>query len=425
MWVSQFLSMVGFSLSLPFAPFYLREIGVGGEGQVRVYAALAAALSNVTFAVMAPIWGVLADRYGRKKMVLRANFGGAVIVALMGLSPNAFWFLLLRALQGMFTGTVSASMTLVASCTPNQRQGFALGFLSTSVFSGDMTGLFIGGLLAEIFGFRNSFFISGMMLGLSGALVMLLAKEKFVPPVIKAGTSNLRDFSIDWHSWRRLLAPAAPLFVLYVFSTFARYLDNSQYPLFVEYLNGGPEAPNTARLTSWVLGMGSIGAMISGLVLGQWIDKYPARVAKISSGGAAFFMAVMLLTATLISLPRTQFMGVSAAIPILCLMPLRFMMIFFSAGLEPVWNTWLSKTTLPERKGIMFGLASTFRSIGCILAHLSAGLLAYNLGVVSIFVVGPILFLLIIPMLSYFEKNITGRIERVAKMSKADGRVLT
>ncbi len=421
MWVSQFLSMVGFSLSLPFAPFYLREIGVGGEGQVRVYAALAAALSNVTFAVMAPIWGVLADRYGRKKMVLRANFGGAVIVALMGLSPNAFWFLLLRALQGMFTGTVSASMTLVASCTPNQRQGFALGFLSTSVFSGDMTGLFIGGLLAEIFGFRNSFFISGMMLGLSGALVMLLAKEKFVPPVIKAGTSNLRDFSIDWHSWRRLLAPAAPLFVLYVFSTFARYLDNSQYPLFVEYLNGGPEAPNTARLTSWVLGMGSIGAMISGLVLGQWIDKYPARVAKISSGGAAFFMAVMLLTATLISLPRTQFMGVSAAIPILCLMPLRFMMIFFSAGLEPVWNTWLSKTTLPERKGIMFGLASTFRSIGCILAHLSAGLLAYNLGVVSIFVVGPILFLLIIPMLSYFEKNITGRIERVAKMCKADG----
>jgi MFS family permease len=260
------------------------------------------------------------------------------------------------------------------------------------------------------------------MLALSGTLVLLFAKEKFVPPLIKARTNTWRNFSLDWHAWRRLLAQAAPLFVLYVFSTYARYLDNSQFPLFVEYLNGGPEAPNTARLTSWVLGMGSIGAMLSGLVLGQWIDKYPARIAKIASGGGAFFMALMLLTATLISLPRTQFMGVNAAIPILCLIPLRFVMIFFSAGLEPVWNTWLSKTTVPERKGVMFGLASTFRSIGCILAHLSAGLLAYNLGVVSIFVVGPMLFLLIIPILSYFEKDITGRIERVSKISKTDAR---
>ena len=186
MWVSQFLSMVGFSISLPFAPFYLRELGVGDESHVRACAALAAALSNVTFAVMAPIWGVLADRYGRKKMVLRANFGGAVIVALMGFSPNAFWFLVLRTIQGMFTGTVSASMTLVASSTPNHRQGFALGFLSTSVFSGDMAGLFIGGLLAEMFGYRNSFYLSGLMLGYVGLLVLLFAKENCPSLVIVA-----------------------------------------------------------------------------------------------------------------------------------------------------------------------------------------------------------------------------------------------
>lgn len=420
MWISQFLSMVGFSLSLPFAPFYLRELGVASEGGVRAYAALAAALSNVTFAVMAPIWGVLADRYGRKKMVLRANFGGAVIVALMGMASSASWFLLLRFLQGMFTGTVSASMTLVASGTPNNRQGFALGFLGSSVFSGDMAGLFLGGLLAEMFGFRNSFFLSALMLASSGILVILFAREKFVPPVLKSGFTFFRKFSFDWHGWRRFLQPAIPLFVLYVFSTFARYLDNSQFPLFVEYLNGGPDARNTARLTSWVLGMGSIGAMISGLVLGQWIDKYPGRIARMAAGGAAFFMTLMLLATTLLSLPRIDFIGVSITIPILCLLPLRFMMIFFSAGMEPVWNTWLSKTTLPERKGVMFGLAATFRSIGCIMAHLSAGILSYSLGVISLFVVGPILFLLIIPILAYFEKEIIGRIERLRKTAKVN-----
>lgn len=419
MWVSQFLSMVGFSISLPFAPFYLRELGVGDEGHVRAYAALAAALSNVTFAVMAPLWGVLADRYGRKNMVLRANFGGAVIVALMGLSPNAFWFLVLRAIQGMFTGTVSASMTLVASSTPNHRQGFALGFLSTSVFSGDMAGLFIGGLLAEMFGFRNSFYLSGMMLGMSGILVLIFAREKFVRPLVKRGQTVFHGFHLNWHEWRRFLQPAMPLFVLYVFSTLARYLDNSQFPLFVEYLNGGPDAPNTARLTSWVLGMGSIGAMISGVILGHWVDKYPSKVARIALVGSAVFMALMLVTAPLLSLSRMQFLGVSVTVPILCLMPLRFLMTFFSAGLEPVWNAWLSKTTLPERKGLMFGLAATFRSIGCILAHSLAGVLACYMGVVSLFIVGPILFLLIIPLLAYYENEITGRIERMAKVSAA------
>ncbi|MFA6930250.1 MAG: MFS transporter [Lentisphaeria bacterium] len=419
MWISQFLSMVGFSISLPFAPFYIRALGVVDEGHVRIFAALSAAISNVTFAVMAPIWGILADRYGRKNMVLRANFGGAVIVALMGLAPNVSWFLLLRGLQGVFTGTVSASMTLVASSTPNHRQGFALGFLSTSVFSGDMAGLFIGGILAEMFGYRASFYISGLMLAFSGCLVLAFAREQFIPPLIKAGRRVFGKISFNWHEWRCFLKPALPLFVLYIFSTLARYLDNSQFPLFVEYLNGGPGAPNTPRLTSWVLGMGSIGAMISGIVLGHWVDKYPTKVAKIASSGAAVFMGLMLLTSLLLSLPRREFLEMSITLPILCLMPLRFLMIFFSAGLEPVWNTWLSKTTMPERKGLMFGLASTFRSFGCILAHTMAGVLACYFGVISLFVVGPILFLLIIPLLAYYEKAITDRMEKVAQLTQA------
>ncbi|MDY0175842.1 MAG: MFS transporter [Lentisphaeria bacterium] len=417
MWVSQFVSNVGFSLSLPFAPFYLRSLGLADEGRVRAYAAMAAALSNLAFALMAPIWGVLADRYGRKNMVLRATFGGAMIVLLMGMARSPFWFVLLRCCQGLFTGTVSASMTLVASGTPARRQGFALGFLSTSVFSGDMTGLFLGGLLAEIFGYKRSFYLSSFVLGLSGLLVWIFAKEKFVPRLLQQGRRFWQGFSVDWYEWRRVLLPAMPLFTLYVFSTLARYLDNSQFPLFVEYLNGGPDSPNAPRLSSWVLGMGSVGAMLSGVVLGQWIDKYASRVARISMLGAAFFMALMFLTASLLSLPRTVFFGVSVAVPVLCLMPLRFFMIFFSAGLEPVWNTWLSKTTAAERKGLMFGLASSFRSLGAILAHSMAGLLACYTGILSIFVVGPLLFLLLLPMLAYNEKPILAKIKRLEKSS--------
>lgn len=347
-------------------------------------------------------------------MVLRANFGGALIVLLMGMAKKPIWFVMLRCCQGLFTGTVSASMTLVAGSTPVERQGFALGFLSTSVFSGDMTGLFLGGLLAEKFGFQRSFLFSSITLVFSGLLVWIFARENFTPPVSAPAKSRRfrQMFDVDWHGWRRVLMPAMPLFTLYIFSTLARYLDNSQFALFVEYLNGGPGSPNTPRLSSWVLGMGSIGAMFSGVILGRWIDKHASKVARISILGAAFFMGMMLLSVTLMPLPRTFFFGVSVAVPVLCLMPLRFMMIFFSAGLEPVWNTWLSKTTPPERKGLMFGLAATFRSLGAILAHSVAGVLACYLGILSIFVAGPILFLLLLPLLKYNEKPILEKIKR-------------
>lgn len=419
MWLSQFLSMTGFSLSLPFAPFFLRSLGVSGEGQVRAYAAMAAAASSISFAIMAPIWGVLADRYGRKNMVLRANFAGAAIVALMGFSPNAMCFIVLRAFQGMFTGTISASMTMVASCTPEDKQGFALGFLSSSVFSGDMTGLFVGGMLAEAFGYRNSFHISALILALSGTLVLILAKENFVRPALSNLRKSIFSFSIDWYSWRRILQPAVPLFTLYVFSTLARYLDNSQFPLFVEFLNGGPDALNTVRLTSWVLGMGSIGAVLAGIIFGLWVDKYPGRVAKISLVGAASFMFCMFLISKIPEMSRTELFGLSISIPVLTLMPLRFIMIFFSAGLEPVWNSWLSKITHPEHKGMIFGLASTFRSIGGVIAHSLAGLFACNFGILSIFIFGPLFFLLVLPLLNFHEKAILTRVKKMRKLSKS------
>ncbi len=417
MWLSQFLSLLGFSLSLPFAPFFIRALlgGDADEGQVRAYAALSAALSNITFAVMAPIWGVLADKYGRKPMVLRANFAGAVIVALMGLSPNVFSFLFLRALQGMFTGTMSASMTLVVSCAPSNRQGYALGVLSTSVFSGDMTGLFIGGLLANTFGFRPSFFFAGIILGLSGLLVLWLAKENFIRPIPVKRTLIQPRFSVNWQEWRWLLKPAIPLFILFTFSTIARYLDNTQFALFVENMNGGKDVPGAAKLTSWVLCMGSIGAMLSGLVLGRFIDNHPKAVAKFSSLGAAAFMGMMAILPFLaMALPRISFLGQSTTYAVLCLLPLRFLMIFCSAGLEPVWNAWLSKITHPDRKGIMFGFASTARSFGCVLAHLSAGGLAFFFGVRSIFFVGPLLFLLLIPLLNHYEKEISAQIANLS-----------
>jgi len=413
MWVTQFLSLMGFSMSMPFTPFFLRELGVADEGHVKAYAALAAALANLALAVMAPLWGLLADRFGRKAMVLRANFGAAIIVGLMGVAPSLSVFLLLRFLQGMFTGTMSASMTLVVSCTPVRRQGLALGILSSSVFSGDMAGLFLGGLLSSAFGFRQTFFLSGLTLGFSGLLVLWLARERFVRRRVDAAAAARRP---SWRLRLAVLLPAAPLFGLFILSTTARYLDNSQYPLFVEMLNGGKEVPGAARWVSLVLCMGSIGAMVSGFVLGRLVDAYPTQVARFGAAGAALFMALMAVVPfALGGLPRVSLSpGVglwsSAAWAVVALMPLRFAMAFCAAGLEPVLNAWLSRITPPDRKGVMFGWAVTFRSIGAILAHSSAGVVAYFLGINAIFLVGPVLFLVLLPLIQRTWKRLEARL---------------
>lgn len=413
MWVTQFLSLMGFSMSIPFTPFYLRVLGVADEDHIRAYAAASAALANIALAVMSPLWGVLADRYGRKAMVLRANFGGALIVGLMGVAPNVSTFLLLRFLQGMFTGTMSASMTLVVTCTPTRKQGLALGILSSSVFSGDMAGLFIGGLLSSVCGFRQTFLFSGLALGISGLLVLWQAREDFV----REARHRLSAPPVGgWRERLAILLPAAPLFVLFVVSTMARSLDYSQYPLFVEMLNGGKEVAGAPRWTSWVLGMGSIGAVLSGFVLGRLVDAYPTRVARFGAVGAAVFMGTMAGIPFLLGgLPRVRLtagdglLG-NASWAVLSLLPLRFGMAFCAAGLEPVWNAWLSKITPPSRKGLMFGWAVTFRAIGAILAHICAGVIAYSLGIRAIFVVGPLLFLSLVPLVVRFAQRISVRV---------------
>src|ERR1700712_793384 len=77
--VAQMLSITGFSVSIPFIPLFLIEdLHVGSVGEAGLWSGAMAAVSSIVMGIMSPIWGSLADRYGRKSMVLRAMFGGCV-----------------------------------------------------------------------------------------------------------------------------------------------------------------------------------------------------------------------------------------------------------------------------------------------------------------------------------------------------------
>src|SRR5215467_15769183 len=180
LWFAQFTAIFGFSFAFPFLPVYLRQLGVHDPGQLALWTGVTAGASGASLAIMSPIWGTLADRYGRRAMLLRAMLGGAVTVGLMGFARGPVDLLVLRLLQGATAGTVAATTALVASGTPRPRVGWALGVLTSAVAVGSALGPLVGGLAASILGLRAIFWAGGGLL--AGATIPVVAIVREVAP---------------------------------------------------------------------------------------------------------------------------------------------------------------------------------------------------------------------------------------------------
>ena len=179
-WVAEFLALMGFSATAPLWAYYIQDLGVSGDAVAR-WSGLIISAPAMTMAVFGPIWGMLSDRYGRKVMVMRAMFGGAALMGLVGFARTVEHVLILRLLQGVFTGTVAAATTLVASTTPRERLGETLGKLQVAIFLGQFVGPSTGGFVADMLGYRAAFWMTSGYLLLAGLLMLFIVREDFTP----------------------------------------------------------------------------------------------------------------------------------------------------------------------------------------------------------------------------------------------------
>lgn len=373
-WFSQFLSIMGFAFCLPFGPFYIQTLGVTDPVQLKLWVGLFAAATPLALAISSPVWGILADRYGRRLMMLRAYTAAAVVVVLMGMVRSVEALVLLRFVQGLMTGTVTAAQTMVAVHTPQNRSGMALGLLSSALFSGALIGASAGGFFADAFGYRNSFFAA------SGCFVIAFLLTWF-------GT---KDGAVDQEktetgeaimSHRDQVRSAIPILLLIVLMAIVRQFDMAFLPLRVQEIHGSLDG--VGRLTGMVLAVASLAGLIGGFLIGKWADHVsPWKVAMISAVGAGLSMFPQAFYDNLVILA----IG-------------RFFMFFFAGGLDPVFQIWLVKETPPARQGLIIGWAATAKSIGWVIAPLAAGGIAALYGVRSIFWLAGILFLLLIPFI--------------------------
>ncbi len=383
-WISQLLSIAGFFFALPFGPYFIQELGIHDPDKLKFWVALFGAGPPLSLAIFSPIWGALADRYGRRLMLLRANLGGMIILCLMGTVQSVEALIALRLVQGVFTGTVVAAQAMVAAYTPERRSGVALGSLSAAVYMGSMTGTFVGGMFAEYFGYRYAFFASGFLLFVAGLLVFFGAKEEFTRPKYvqpKTEGQQTRTFSDFRHVW--------PILVLLIAMGLGRQFDTSFFPLLIQHILGTIQG--AAFWTGTISAVAAAAGFLAGIVFGRLADHFsPPKIAKFSAIFAGLFL--------IFHWGAQGFVILSIA---------RFGMTFCAGGLDPLFQIWLAKETPPEKRGTVFGWSATARSMGWFLAPILSGLVASGFGIRSIYIVEAFLFVGFLPLISWVTKALS------------------
>lgn len=219
-----------------------------------------------TMTVASPLWGSLGDRYGRKLMLIRATLIGAIFMALMGFAQSAEQLVLLRTIQGLFTGILAAVNALAASIAPKEHSGYALGLMQMSRWVGIGVGPLLGGFLSGLFGFRETFWITAMLLALAGIAVVFWVDEDFKPAQGKDRPGLLQSY--------RALFAAPGMQGLYGL-TFLRSLGQTLvFPFaafFMAELLGADD--DAAMMTGIMIGAASISGALSSVWLGRLGDR--------------------------------------------------------------------------------------------------------------------------------------------------------
>ena len=384
-WISQFLSFAGLTFAMPFIPFYIQSLGIESIAERNFWIAMFVSAGYTAVAIFAPVWGNLADRFGRKPMLLRANFSNSLLMIAMAFAPNVVVLVILRGIMGIFTGTTTASQSLVSSETPIARRGFAIGLLSSAMYSGTMLGCFLGGITVDIFGFAFTFIACGIMYLAGGIIVIFWVKEDFKKPEI-SGDQRLGKKLADGFAPLKL---AWIILLLIMIMDLARQFDMPFFPLMVEKVLG--HAEGSATWTGIISSIAAGTGLLAGPVLGAVADRFGApRTASTCTVLAGIFMLVQGLSNTMIQL-------ISG----------RALMVFFGGGLDPVFQIWLAKSTPDKIRGVIFGWALSAKCAGAVIAASLSGIVATLGGIRAVYVFGCVSFILLLPLIKYGARKVT------------------
>ncbi len=364
----EFLVLMSFSFANPFMPMFIQTMGHFTDGQAAFWTGVASAVSGISMFFTAPIWGIIADRWGRKPMVLRAMFGIAVIAAATALAPNVYWLIALRGITGLFSGSMAAASAMVASSTPRDKITYAMGILMVASFGGTAFGPLIGGIMADVIGYKAVFYVIGAVYFLGGLSILFFTHENFTP-VPKDQLPNLLKL---WSLAKS--KEIAPLLIVLCVLSIGPSMMNPVTPLFIQQLSAKSVASASGLAMSLMGGVAVVSSLVAGRA-GARIDLKTMLILGCIGTGVLYLPPVFA----------------TSVFWFILLMALRG--IFFGGVIVPS-NSLVSLSVSRKEQGMAYGLQQSANSLGNGLGPLLGGVLASAFGLKIVFPISAGLFVL-------------------------------
>ena len=361
--VCVFCTAFGVSQLAPILPLYFHDLGVQTPESMSLWSGLATGATYIIVCLAAPFWGRVADKKGRKIILIRSSFGMALCNILIAFQTTPEGVVLIRLIQGLVSGFYTATITLIASETPLERTGWALGLLASANLAGSLIGPLLGGYIADTVGIRNDFIIVGALMGLAGVLATIFIHENYVPQ------PNPEKLSI------RKLKEQIPEFnsivALCVASFIYAICIMSLQPVISVYIKGivPSNTENLAFIAGAVFSAMGIAQLMSSSPLGKLVDKIGPR--KV--------LVVSLIYVGILNIPQAYVTDVYQ------LAMIRFLQGFGLGGMLPALNTYLSSKTPREFTGQVFSYNQSCLFFGYFLGSVGGASLMALLGFTTLF----------------------------------------
>lgn len=370
-WFGCFLTGAAFSLVMPFLPLYVEQLGITGHSELNMWSGLVFSITFLFSAIASPLWGGLADRKGRKIMLLRSALGMGVVMLLMGLAQNIWQFLVLRALLGLLGGFIPNANALIATQIPRHKSGWALGTLSTGGVSGALLGPLAGGFLADNYGLRPVFFITAAVLFICLILTLFFIRENFTP-VSKKEMLHVKEVFGSLKNRELVLS-------LFVTTLIIQVATGSIAPILTLYVRDlAGNISDIAFISGMIASVPGVAALLCAPRLGKLGDRIGPEKILI----AALIISVLLLIP--MSFVQTPLqLGI-----------LRFLLGAADGALLPAVQTLLVYNSSNQIAGRIFSYNQSFRDIGNVTGPLIGAAVSANYGFRAVFFVTALVVLI-------------------------------
>ena len=370
--VCVFCTAFGVSQLAPILPLYFHDLGVQTPEAMSLWSGLATGATYIIVCLAAPFWGRVADKKGRKITLIRSSFGMALCNVLIAFQTTPEGVVLIRLVQGLVSGFYSASITLIASESPIERTGWALGLLASANLAGSLIGPLLGGYIADTVGIRNDFIIVGALMGLAGVLATIFIHENYVPQPNPEKLS-LRKLKEQIPEFNSIVALCVASFIYAICIM-------SLQPVISVYIKGivPSDTENLAFIAGAVFSAMGIAQLMSSSPLGKLVDKIGPR--KV--------LVVSLIYVGILNIPQAYVSDVYQ------LAIIRFLQGFGLGGMLPALNTYLSSKTPREFTGQVFSYNQSCLFFGYFLGSVGGASLMAWLGFTTLFWVSGGLFII-------------------------------